>query len=114
IAQAFKTQARLPWIEPDAPPNQRGKGLNAVVLGAGPVGILGAMMLIENGFNTFVYSRSEKPNVKASLVESVGATYISAKSESVDQFAKRVGNIDLVYEAVGISDFSFDVLRVLG
>ena len=43
-----------------------------MVLGAGPVGILGAMALLVNGFKTYVYSRSAQPNPKADLVNSIG------------------------------------------
>ncbi|MBM3845305.1 MAG: zinc-binding dehydrogenase [Verrucomicrobia bacterium] len=114
LAQVWKTQQRLPWgksSEVDAP---RGQGLNAVVLGAGPVGILGAMALKVNGFKTFVYSRSRKPNFKADLVESIGAEYISSEEMSADQLAAHVGSIDLIYEAVGVPGITFDVLRVLG
>jgi glucose 1-dehydrogenase len=114
LAQAWATQKRLPWVNADAPPDQPGKGLNAVVLGAGPVGILGAMILVASGFKTYVYSRSKKPNPKAELVESFGATYISSETETADQLAARVGNIDLIYEALGVSKVSFDVMRVLG
>lgn len=114
LAQAWKTQKRLPWVAADAPPDQPGKGLNAVVLGAGPIGILGAMALVANGFKTYVYSRSKKPNPKAELVESFGCEYISSELETPDQLARRVGNIDLIYEGIGVSKVAFDVLRVLG
>ncbi len=114
LAQVWKTQSRLPWIKKDAPVDQPGKGLNAVVLGAGPIGILGAMALVARGFRTFVYSRSKKPNMKADLIESFGATYISSEVETPEQLAVRVGNIDLIYEALGVSSVSFDVMRVLG
>lgn len=113
LAQVWKTQQRLPWGsgKPGVPP---GTGLRAVVLGAGPVGILGAMALVVNGFKTFVYSRSKKPNAKAALVESFGAEYISSEEVSVDDLGKYVGSIDLIYEAVGVPGITFDVLRVLG
>lgn len=114
MAQVWKVQERLPWVSPKAPAHQKGKGLKAVVLGAGPVGILGAMTLVANGFETFVYSRSKKPNPKAELVESFGAKYISSETESAEQLAERVGNIDLVYEALGVADISFKVMKVLG
>lgn len=114
LAQIWKVQQRLPWTLANGTDKPPGQGLKAVVLGAGPVGILGAMALLTNGFETYVYSRSKKPNLKAELVESVGAQYISSLSESVDQLAERVGNIDLVYEAVGVSKISYDLLRVLG
>ena len=114
LAQVRKVQQRLPWVTPKTPPDQIGKGKQAVVLGAGPVGILGAMLLLVNGFKTYVYSRSQAPNPKSELVDSLGAKYISCEVESVDQLAERVGDIDLVYEAVGTAKISYDVLRVLG
>jgi glucose 1-dehydrogenase len=114
LEQVWQVQKRLPWIRKDAPADARGTGLRAVVLGAGPIGILGAMALVRHGFDTYVYSRSKKPNPKADLVESFGAKYISSESVTVDELAEQVGNIDLVYEAVGLSKISYDVMRVLG
>ncbi len=114
LAQVWRVQQRLPWTLANGIDKPPGHGLKAVVLGAGPVGILGAMALLLNGFETYVYSRSKKPNPKSELVEALGAQYISALSESVDQLTERIGNIDLVYEAVGAAKISYDVLRVLG
>jgi threonine dehydrogenase-like Zn-dependent dehydrogenase len=48
------------------------------------------------------------------LVDSIGATYISSDTVPVEKFAEQVGNIDLVYEAVGSARIAFDVLKVLG
>ncbi|MBM3822264.1 MAG: zinc-binding dehydrogenase [Verrucomicrobia bacterium] len=114
MEQLWKVQERLPWLPSGAPSSARGLGKNAVVLGAGPVGILGAMLFKSQGFNTTVYSRSRKPNRKAELVESFGVPYLSSEEVSVEELAERVGNIDVVYEAVGKADISFNVLRVLG
>lgn len=113
LAQVWRIQSRLPWActAPGKPP---GHGLRAVVLGAGPIGILGAMTLVLNGFDTWVYSRSPKPNDKAALVESFGAKYVSIHDATPAELAKKVGNIDLVYEALGVAQVSFDVLEVLG
>jgi len=114
LAQVWQVQRRLNWdVDPNHPEGM-GTGKTAVVLGAGPVGILGAMTLLVNGFKTFVYSRSAEPNPKAALVNSIGAKYISSETTSPSEFAKIVGNIDLVYEAVGQAKISFDVLKVLG
>jgi threonine dehydrogenase-like Zn-dependent dehydrogenase len=114
LAQVWQVQKRLPWIKENAPKDAQGTGLKAVVLGAGPVGILGAMTLVRHGFETYVYSRSEKPNPKAELVESFGAKYISSETESVEGLADAVGNIDLIYEAVGVSKIAYRVMKVLG
>jgi threonine dehydrogenase-like Zn-dependent dehydrogenase len=85
-----------------------------VVLGAGPVGLLGAMALVLQGFKTYVYSKNPLPNPRADLCKAIGAQYISTDETSVDEMAKIVGAIDVVYEAVGASSLAFDVMRVLG
>lgn len=112
LAEALQIQKRLPWGEPsDQSDSYTHK---AVVLGAGPVGLLGAFALVVAGFKTFVYSRDAKPNASADLVEKIGATYISSTTHSISQLAAEVGNIDLVYEATGASKFAFETLRALG
>ena len=111
LAQIWQVQGRLPWMNGSPEP---GHGRTAVVLGAGPIGILGAMALIVNGFKTYVYSRSAEPNPKADLVNSIGAKYVSAQQVPVKEFAKTVGHVDLVYEALGVADITFDVLKILG
>ena len=113
LAQVWQIQSRLPWACP-TPGKPRGTGLRAVVLGAGPIGILGAMTCVLNGFDTYVYSRSPKPNPKAALVESFGAKYLSTADTTPAQLAEKIGNIDLVYEALGVADVSFAVMQVLG
>src|SRR6185436_9228818 len=70
IAQIWQIQQRLPWACPVVPGKAPGHCHRAVVLGAGPIGILGAMALKIGGFETFVYSRSPAPNMKSDLVES--------------------------------------------
>ena len=45
------------------------------------------MKLKAEGFNTFVYSRSQAPNPKASLVESLGIPYISALDTPLEALA---------------------------
>jgi threonine dehydrogenase-like Zn-dependent dehydrogenase len=104
LAQAREIQRRLPWGS--------AAGHRAVVLGAGPVGLLGAMTLRLAGFETFVYSRPDA--AKAALVEGIGARFVPSDTLGPDALSAEVGNIDLVYEAVGASQVSFEVLRVLG
>jgi threonine dehydrogenase-like Zn-dependent dehydrogenase len=114
LAQAWTVQKRLPWVLHEENGRPTGKGLRAVVLGAGPIGILGAMKLKAEGFETYVYSRSKAPNPKAEIVEAIGVKYISSLEHSVEDLAEMVGTIDAVYEGIGVSSVAFDVLRVLG
>ena len=105
LIQALEIQKRLPW----------GAGKHrAVVLGAGPVGLLGAMALRNTGFDVTVYSRSREPDPAADIAKATGAKYISSQDQNVDQLASTVGNIDLIYEATGNSKFALEVLEVLG
>jgi threonine dehydrogenase-like Zn-dependent dehydrogenase len=113
ITQVWQVQRRLPWIAPEKPPAQ-GRSPRAVVLGAGPVGLLGAMALVRGGFETTVYSRASGPHDKAGLVSSFGATYVAAETTTLDELATRIGNIDLVYEATGAARVSFQMLERLG
>jgi threonine dehydrogenase-like Zn-dependent dehydrogenase len=113
LMQVDQVQRRLPW----ACPTSRGAKQSchrAVVLGAGPVGLLGAMALVKAGFETHVYSRTPAPNPKSKLVESFGARYVSSEHVPVSQLASRLGNIDLVYEAVGASAAAFEMMMALG
>jgi threonine dehydrogenase-like Zn-dependent dehydrogenase len=113
VEQLWQVQSRLPWgvPEPGKPAQYQHK---ALVLGAGPVGLLGAMTLRKAGFLTWVYSRNPVPSPQSDLCKAIGATFLPAASTSVDDAAGIIGNIDLVYEAVGASSLAFDVIRVLG
>ena len=84
------------------------------MLGIGPVGVLGAMTLAMAGFTTYVYSREVPPNPRIDLVHAIGATYVSSQTETFPDLAARIGNINLVYEAVGHSHFALRALQVLG
>lgn len=114
LTQLWEVQQRLPWaclIEPGKPAAHCRK---AVVLGAGPVGLLGAMKLVVEGFETYVYSRSDSDDQRKNIVERIGARFIRAEDNSAEQMAAQIGNIDVVYEAVGASQLAFEVIAHLG
>lgn len=110
LLQLARVQERLPWSCPHAQAEGIGHCHRAVVLGAGPVGLLGAMALTLAGFQTTVYSREKETEPRADLVRSFGAQYVSAQETGLDRLAERAGPIDLVYEAVGLSRLAFAIL----
>jgi threonine dehydrogenase-like Zn-dependent dehydrogenase len=115
MAQVFwLMQRRPPWLDPDTDQTDWGAGLSAVVLGAGPVGVLGAMVAASAGFRTYVYSRELPPSPRIELIEALGVTYVSSQSTTPPELAASIGNIDLIYEAAGHSQFALQVLKVLG
>lgn len=135
LTQVWQVQQRLPWEVPTPPqqgvgeqqtapaaaPSHENDGKSerewlhhrALVLGAGPVGLLGAMALVVAGFETHVYSREAAGSEKAQLVESFGAKYVSAETHKAGDLGEEIGGLDLVYEAVGASGLAFEVLQHL-
>jgi threonine dehydrogenase-like Zn-dependent dehydrogenase len=102
---------RMPWVDPKNPAK---RGLNAVVLGAGPVGLLGALALLVRGYDTWIYSRESSASARAAWVESVGGHYIESGTLPVGQLGKRVGNVDLILEATGSAGLSTAALPAIG
>ncbi len=125
LQQLAQAQERLPWQarhggaaaigqEPAHADGTPGRAHRAVVIGAGPVGLLGAMALRLRGFDTYVYSRSLANDPRADLIRAMGATPVIAETTPVDALPSLTGGIDVVYEAAGASALAFDVMRQLG
>ncbi len=112
LEQVWQVQSRLAWATSEDPANA-GAGLHALVLGAGPVGLLGAMALRLSGFTVTVYSRSPAPNPKGDLAQSIGARYVSSEEVGVPELVELAGAPDLVYEAAGVSAMAVAVLGAL-
>ena len=114
LLQLWHLQERLPWECPHKPGKNHGHCRRALVLGAGPVGLLGAMALAARDFQTIVYSREPAPNPKATLTEAIGASYVSSEETPPSGLAARCGPIDVVYEAAGASRVAFETMQALG
>ena len=99
---------RMPW--------RRGspEGLSAVVLGGGPVGLLGAMALAASGCRVTLVSKQPAGDVRGSLLPQMGGRYVSAETDSLTTIFGRLGRVDLVYEATGAAPPAFEALGALG
>ncbi len=106
LAQIRHVQARLPV----APPADR----VAVVLGAGPVGLLGAMTLRLEGFAVHVWSLEPDDHPKAAVAAAIGARYRSTATTALDALVAEAGSVDVVYEATGAPAAAFALLERLG
>lgn len=103
IDHAFLLQRRLMTWKPRL----------CVVLGGGPVGLLGAAALRARGLRTVVVAREPASDLRAQIATQIGAEYIASASgvlEVVDQ----VGRPDLVLEATGNAKVVFDAMEMLG
>jgi threonine dehydrogenase-like Zn-dependent dehydrogenase len=107
LTEVWRVQARLPW-------GDSGKGHRALVLGAGPVGLLATMKLLLQGFDVMVFARAAAPNPRSAVVAQLGATYVSGEKTPLDELAKKLDKIDLIFEATGSSRAAFEALPWLG
>lgn len=112
--QARQIVDRLPWLKRDLQEEARRHNPTAVVLGAGPVGLLGAMKLMAAGWQTFVYALAPAPNPSSDIVEAIGGQYGSQGRIAVEKQKALFGHIHLVYEATGVSRLAFEAWKLLG
>jgi glucose 1-dehydrogenase len=113
LRQLFAVQSRLPWACPHADAEGPGHCHRALVLGAGPVGLLGAMALRARGFETAVFSLEPDDHPKAALVRAIGARYVSAAAHPPATLAQELGPVDVLYEAAGASRLALQILDLL-
>jgi glucose 1-dehydrogenase len=113
LLQLFAVQARLPWTCPHAAVEGPGHCRRALVLGAGPVGLLGAMALRVRGFETTVFSLEPDGHPKAELVRALGARFVSSAAHGAETLAPEIGAVDVIYEAAGASRLALEVLGLL-
>jgi threonine dehydrogenase-like Zn-dependent dehydrogenase len=104
FAQAHAIFDRLPY---------EGGPRRGLILGAGPIGLLGAMASVADGLETVVYSRGPEDGDRADLVRAFGASFVSADMQPLESLAHRTGEFKLILEAVGVASVMLAAPRVL-
>lgn len=104
LAQAYEVQRRLKIWRPR----------RAAVMGAGTIGLLATLGLRLRGIDVTTFALAPKPNKNATLIEALGARYVSTKDISIRDEAESRGRYDLVFEATGFSPVVFDAMQVIG
>jgi threonine dehydrogenase-like Zn-dependent dehydrogenase len=102
---ALAVQQRFPVWEPTT----------ALVFGAGPIGILQAMLLRQNGMEVTVVARRPAAEAPATRVlEMIGARYVSNREVDIRTLGKSMPNIDVIIEASGDSGNVLLGMELLG
>jgi threonine dehydrogenase-like Zn-dependent dehydrogenase len=86
----------------------------AMVLGAGPIGLLAASVLRVRGLRTVVVGREDASDTRAAIAKRIGAEYLCVANRSLPDVPAEVGYPDLVIEATGASRVVFDAMEILG
>lgn len=101
VRHAFAAQRRAFW-EPT----------RALVAGAGPIGMLGAIVLRLRGLEVTVFERKAKPERKA-LLERAGARYAATSVVPLQELVAGQGPPDLAIEATGNAQVAFEIAPLL-
>ena len=86
----------------------------ALVLGAGPIGLLGTLLLRARDVTVYTLARSRPPTPASRIVEACGAHYVSIQENGIAETAAALPNIDLILEATGHAEPAFQAMEVLG
>ena len=78
----------------------------ALVTGAGPIGLLAALMSVQRGMETHVLDRAES-GIKPELVTALGATYHTGSIEELCANAEP----DIIVECTGVAQLVVDAMR---
>lgn len=85
----------------------------ALVLGGGPVGLLGVAALRARGLRTVVVGREPASDLRARVAIDLGAEYVSTEASTILDLPAKIGRPDLVLEATGSARVVFDAMEIL-
>jgi threonine dehydrogenase-like Zn-dependent dehydrogenase len=85
----------------------------AMVLGAGPIGLLATAVLRARGLRTAVIGREDPTDFRARIAKQLGAEYVSVANKSLTDVPNETGHPDIVIEATGVSRVVFDAMEIL-
>lgn len=109
IRHAWAAQGRMKAWQPR----------KALVLGAGPIGLMAAVVLRLRGLETVVYARDTSRTL-SERVAAIGATYVpqlDAKGEMINhigELPKSHGPFDFILEATGSEKVALSAMRIIG
>lgn len=103
--------ARLP-VDPD--PVKWLKGKTALVAGLGPIGLLGAMVLLLRGAKVIGIDRANASDPKPKLLQALGGHFIQSNDQMLEQIKKTYPQIDFILDAAGVPELDFELLSLLG
>lgn len=101
VMEAYAIQQRLPW-----------QPRRALVTGAGPVGLLGALVLRARDLEVWVLDRVGADSPKARLAQRAGCHYLATDATGLGVQAPD-GGFDIVLEATGFAPLIFACLSAL-
>ena len=113
VREVYCIQKRLPW-EHQTPGHSAIPHHSAFVIGAGPVGLLAALVFSAKQFSVTVYSLELPTDLRAQIATALGADYISAKLLPVEKLiSEKTNAMDIIFDGSGASKLAFQLFDLL-
>jgi len=103
VLQAQDIQRRMTWTPKEA-----------VVTGAGPIGLMATLLLRSKGYEVFTLDILDRDHPRAKIVAECGAEYVKGDEEPLAKLAERIDGIDLMVEATAVPQIVFDSIDAVG
>jgi glucose 1-dehydrogenase len=103
VLQTEAIQNRMTWTPKEA-----------VVTGAGPIGLMATLLLRAKGYDVYTVDLVERDSEKVRIVEACGAQYVKGDEETLTELAKRINGIDLIVEATAVAQVVFGAIDAVG
>ena len=120
IEQIKVIQSRLPWACPHPEhtflSEDWGKCKTALVVGAGPLGLLATALLRLAQVHTYVTDIVPEDNPKVHLAKHLGAIYIDARTKAPNELVElccQTGNLDIIFEASGAAGTAVELINYM-
>lgn len=111
VDEAVKIQAaRIPGAKYDTYLH----GKKALVVGLGPIGLLGAFALRLRGAEIIGMDIVDAFSPRPMLLKEIGGSYINGREIATDKIDDIYGHIDMIFEASGVAKLGFDLIDALG
>ncbi len=90
------------------------KGKRCLVVGLGPIGLLGAMILRLRGAEVVGMDIVDEAGPRPTLLKKMGGYYIDGRQVKALDLDDKLGQVDLIFEATGVAQLEFDLIDALG
>ncbi len=90
------------------------QGKKALVVGLGPIGLLGAFALRLRGAEIIGMDIVDAFSPRPMLLKEIGGSYINGKEIATNMIDDIYGHIDMIFEASGVAKLGFDLIDALG
>lgn len=118
IDQIRIIQSRFPWTcshpEHTFLSKEWGSCLTALVIGAGPLGILATALLRLANINTYTTDIIDEDHPRIKLAKTTGTRYIDSRHKTPQEVVKlccTLGNLDIIFEAAGAAGAAVELIN---